>query len=190
MTTKFSTTISSTTTSQAYVDSSSSSNVWNDSYPSGGNYWNDYRGVDNFCGPYQNETGSDGIGDTPNVIYGSNIDHYPFMGAWNPTCAPTAHLLLTVDPDEATYVRSQSVTLRVNVLNQLNPPLSSALTLTVTGPGDYYCFDFQSINVTANAVGEYSFAWKVPDVGGTYVIEVSIVPSQLTAYDVAWLEVA
>jgi hypothetical protein len=61
--------------------------------------------------------------------------------------------------------------------------------LTVTGPGGYYFFDFQSINVTANATSEYSFAWNIPDVGGTYIIEVSIVPPQLTAYDVAWLEV-
>ena len=46
----------------------------------------------------------------------------------------TVHLLLTVDPNQATYTRNQHVTLRVNVLNQLNPPLNSTLTLTVTGP--------------------------------------------------------
>ena len=100
----------------------------------------------------------------------------------------TVHLLLTVDPNQATYTRSQPVTLRVNVLNQLDPPLSSTLTLTVTGPGDYYYFDFQSINVTADAANEYSFSWDIPNVAGTYVIEVDLVP-QLTAYDAAWLKV-
>jgi parallel beta-helix repeat protein len=54
-------------------------NVWDDGYPSGGNYWSDYTGVDLYGGPYQNETGSDGIGDTPYVIDAYNVDHYPLM---------------------------------------------------------------------------------------------------------------
>jgi parallel beta-helix repeat protein len=54
-------------------------NIWDDGYPSGGNYWSDYNGQDLFKGPYQNETGSDGIGDTPYVIGKNNQDHYPQM---------------------------------------------------------------------------------------------------------------
>jgi len=100
-----------------------------------------------------------------------------------------AHLLLSVEPNQATYLRNQSVTLDVNVLNQLNPPLKSTLTLTVTGPKGYYYFDFQSINVTADAASEYSFSWDIPNVAGTYVVEASLVPPQLTAYDAAWLRV-
>jgi parallel beta-helix repeat protein len=42
--------------------------VWDDGYPSGGNYWSDSDGVDLFSGPFQNETGSDGIVDTPYLI--------------------------------------------------------------------------------------------------------------------------
>jgi parallel beta-helix repeat protein len=175
---------------QGFVTPDSSGNLWDNSYPSGGNYWSDYTDADNFSGPYQNETGSDGIGDTPYAIYANNKDNYPLMGVWNPTDAPTVHLLLTLDPDQTTYVQSQSVTIRVNVLNQLNPRLSSTLTLTVTGPGDYYYFDFQTINVAANAMSEYSFTWSVPAVAGTYVVEVGLVPPRLTAYDAAWLEVA
>jgi len=57
----------------------STNNVWDDGYPSGGNYWSDYAGVDLYSGPYQNETGWDGIGDTPYVIGGSDQDRYPFM---------------------------------------------------------------------------------------------------------------
>ena len=52
-------------------------NTWDDGYPSGGNYWSDYAGVDLYTGPYQNETGSDGIGDTPYVINENNQDNYP-----------------------------------------------------------------------------------------------------------------
>jgi hypothetical protein len=105
------------------------------------------------------------------------------------TNEPTCYLLLTEDPAQATYDRGQSVTLWVDVLNQLCPPLSSTLTLTVTGPGGYYYFDFQTVNVTADSVWEYSFTWSVPAVAGTYVVEVSLVPMQLTAYDAVWLTV-
>jgi parallel beta-helix repeat protein len=61
---------------------SSSTDVWDDGYPSGGNYWSDYTGVDLHSGPYQNETGSDGIGDTPYVIDSSNMDNFPLMSPY------------------------------------------------------------------------------------------------------------
>jgi len=64
------------------VYSVGSVNVWDDGYPSGGNYWNDFTGVDLFGGAYQNETGSDGIGDTPYVIDGNNRDNYPLMSPY------------------------------------------------------------------------------------------------------------
>jgi parallel beta-helix repeat protein len=54
-----------------------SSNSWDDGYHSGGNYWSDYTGADLYTGCYQNETGSDGIGDTPYVIDANNQDMYP-----------------------------------------------------------------------------------------------------------------
>jgi parallel beta-helix repeat protein len=64
---------------QVYVRSPSYDNRWDNGYPSGGNFWSDYNGTDIYCGAYQNETGSDGIGDTPYVIDSSNHDNYPFM---------------------------------------------------------------------------------------------------------------
>lgn len=55
-------------------------NTWDLGYPSGGNYWSDHIYVDLHSGPYQNETGSDGIGDTTYIIYGNNVDNYPLVG--------------------------------------------------------------------------------------------------------------
>ena len=61
------------------------SNTWDDGYPSGGNYWSDYTGNDNFKGPDQDQPGSDGIGDTAYDIAGSigAKDFYPIMEPLN-----------------------------------------------------------------------------------------------------------
>jgi parallel beta-helix repeat protein len=66
------------TLAQAKVDSTSHRNVWDNGYPSGGNYWRNFIPFDFRSGPGQNQPGSDGIADIPNV--GSNYtDHYPLM---------------------------------------------------------------------------------------------------------------
>jgi parallel beta-helix repeat protein len=66
---------------QVYLPYSGYVDVWDDGYPSGGNYWSDYAGVDIKGGSNQNETGSDGIGDTPYEIDAmhacNNTDNYP-----------------------------------------------------------------------------------------------------------------
>ncbi len=52
---------------------SDSPNIWDDGYPSGGNYWSDYNGTD---------ANHDGIGDTAYVIDANNTDHYPLMTSY------------------------------------------------------------------------------------------------------------
>lgn len=69
-------------TQHCYIESSGYANVWNDSYPSGGNYWSGYTGVDVYWGPKQDKPGSDGINDTAYTIDSDNVDHYPLIRAW------------------------------------------------------------------------------------------------------------
>jgi len=61
-----------------------SQDLWDNGYPSGGNYWSSYTGVDDCSGSQQNVcTGPDGIGDTPysfttwQSVVGQ--DRYPLM---------------------------------------------------------------------------------------------------------------
>jgi parallel beta-helix repeat protein len=66
---------------QAYTEDSS--DIWDEGYPYGGNHWSDYNGTDIYSGPYQNETESDGIGDSRYTVDPNNIDQYPLMGTYN-----------------------------------------------------------------------------------------------------------
>jgi nitrous oxidase accessory protein NosD len=48
--------------------------IWDNGYPSGGNYWSDYEGQD------QND---DGIGDAPHELAGEAKDNFPLVKPWN-----------------------------------------------------------------------------------------------------------
>jgi len=98
-------------------------NFWDDGHPSGGNYWSDYNGIDLFSGPYQNETGSDGIGDTPYAINTNNIDRYPLMQPYGiQTCELTITATIggTTDPTPGNYTFVNGTAISVTAIPDIN----------------------------------------------------------------------
>jgi parallel beta-helix repeat protein len=82
------------------------SGVWDYGYPSGGNYWSDFSGVDQKSGPNQDQSGSDGIVDTQYVIDANNRDRYPLMKPWTPIPIDTTPPTPPVVTDDGKYTSS------------------------------------------------------------------------------------
>ncbi len=98
-------------------------NVWDNGYPSGGNYWQDWTSPDNKSGPNQNQSGSDGIVDNPRLIDGSsgNQDNYPFTEpiSWNTDTTPPTIISTTPATNETDVnVTSDIVVLFSEPMNQ------------------------------------------------------------------------
>ena len=63
---------------RVHVSNSASTNVWDNGYPSGGNYWSDYE--EKY--PDAEELEGSGIWNTPYIIDENNQDNYPLMNLW------------------------------------------------------------------------------------------------------------
>jgi len=93
-------------------DDNPGKNQWDNGYPSGGNYWSDYTGVDDCSGPQQNICLSpDGIGDTPYSL-NSSQDHYPLMKPFvdPPAVSYSVHFQSSPSTGNGTISRTISVT--------------------------------------------------------------------------------
>jgi len=107
-------------TQQVLIATSGYANVWDDGYPSGGNYWSDYTGVDLYSGPNQDTPGSDGIGDTPYLIEAGNQDRYPLMNPYVPTYLTITVTIGTTDPLPGTYTYVKGTVVSVTAIPGIN----------------------------------------------------------------------
>jgi parallel beta-helix repeat protein len=99
--------------------------VWDNGYPSGGNYWSDYTDTDVYSGPNQNQPGSDGIGDTPYNCSENNQDRYPLMQVF------TNIAVQRVLPSKSIVGQGYNVTIEVRVENQGWEPKTTSITFHV-----------------------------------------------------------
>jgi len=70
-----------------------SSNVWDNGYPSGGNYWSDYL----IQYPNAVEIDNSSIWNTPYTVSDNDIDHYPLMQTWPMPFTNTVLKVITQD---------------------------------------------------------------------------------------------
>ncbi|MGQ0798445.1 MAG: right-handed parallel beta-helix repeat-containing protein, partial [Methanobacteriota archaeon] len=96
---------------------------WDDGYPSGGNYWTDYAGVDACSGPFQDVCPDpDGVGDTPYVIDFDSRDFYPLMAPF--AVANRAPILGPIGFAPLVVVPGQDALLAASVEDPDGDPLS------------------------------------------------------------------
>jgi len=115
------------------IETTASSNTWDDGYPSGGNFWSDYNGVDEYSGPGQNISGSDGIGDTPyNISGGNHKDLYPLMV---PSLDKIPPIITNVQAAPAAQRPNASVNITCTVTDNWN--LIEAVKINISGPGGF-----------------------------------------------------
>jgi len=144
---------------------SSQSNLWDNGYPSGGNYWSNHRSTDLFSGPYQNITGCDGIFDTP-YAYGGVLDRYPLIFPWGSPHSPVASF----------SVQAPSVPMRAGETLTFNASFSlPSWNGTHAIPITEYRWDFGDGNITSTVgyiiVHTYSLA-------GTYNVSLTVLDSE------------
>jgi len=161
------------------VYSSDSTNVWDGGYPSGGNYWSDYAGTDWYTGPFQNETGIDGIGDTPYVIDTYNRDRYPLM---NPHTPQHDVAIMNVSPFKTVVGLGYSLNVSVTAANLGDYPETCNVTVYAnntqiakqpvtleTGTSTTVTFTW---NTTGFAKGNWTIsAYAEPVLNETYVAD-------------------
>jgi parallel beta-helix repeat protein len=150
--------------------------VWDNEYPCGGNYWSDYASVDVHRGKYQNETGSDGIGDTQYAVAMiNNRDHYPLMKPYpwashdvGVTSVTTSESIVeqgynvpvgVMTFNYGNYTERISITVYVNetVIGEINNINISSRNFTITT---------LTWNTAGFAKGNYTisaYVWPIPD---------------------------
>ena len=130
-----------------------STNIWDSGYPSGGNYWSDYNGTDLFSGPYQNETGGDGIGDTPYIIpYVNNSDTYPLIKPYD-----TQHDIGITNTKPSKTVVGQGYSLNINI-RLVNYGVNTE-TFNVTAYANTTLIQTETITLTSRNCTTITFTW-------------------------------
>jgi parallel beta-helix repeat protein len=122
--------------------------VWDDGYPSGGNYWSNYAGVDLNSGSNQDQPGKDGLGDTPYSIDSNNNDTYPLVTPWT-----TGDFSISVSPSSLSISPGESANCTVTLasIENFSSEISLSASLSPSIATVTLTFDSTSISLAAGA---------------------------------------
>jgi len=138
-------------------------NTWDNGYPDGGNYWSNHIIVDVYCGPLQNQAGSDGINDTQCTIAVNNVDRYPLVKPFSP------HDIGITSVTTSKTIIGQGLTLSID-LKILNYGIHDEL-FTVTVSADSTFTGTQTITLTKRNSTVIKFFWNTTGVAkGSYTV--------------------
>jgi len=134
-----------TNTIQAYCEQSA--DEFDDGYPSGGNYWSDYKKRY----PHAEELDKSGIWDTPYVIDSDNQDNFPLIKSWTP---PQYELFVEIDymtghkPTESvlTYIKTYYLQRSIDVTFYVDDEVAFDSEVTKT--------EFFTYEATYNDLGD------------------------------------
>jgi len=146
--------------------------TWDDGYPSGGNYWSDYAGTDLYSGPFQNETGSDGIGDTIYFIDKNNTDNYPLMKSY---AGPHDIGLTNIATSKTVVGQGYNVNMTATIINYGEQTEAFNLTIQANSTTLYTLTQ----TLTSRNSTTVTFTWNTTDwTKGNYTISANVAPVQ------------
>jgi len=134
-----------------YDDEASS--IWDDGYPSGGNYWDYYTGED---------MDGDGIGDTP-YTFENGEDRYPFMEPYNDNWIPYARFSYLEDSYNVIFDASSSFDFQGSIVSYEwdfgdgTSGEGKTISHDYNGPGRY----FVTLEVTDDDGASDAYSWEV-----------------------------
>jgi parallel beta-helix repeat protein len=123
------------------------SNTWDNGYPSSGNYWSDYIGVDIYHGVNQDILGSDGIGDTP-YVFSVGSDGYPLMNPWDGISPVPSYDEIFVDDDYNESTSGWNSTHFDKIQNGVDAVDENGTVFVYTGLYNEKVFVGKTINLT------------------------------------------
>lgn len=112
-------------TRQVYSFFPTERNTFDNGYPSGGNFWSDYKGQD---------MNRDGIGDIPYVIDSNNTDRYPLISPFSTTSNAKTTASISVQPNPAEIGRTVTFSIMVTPPPPTPNDRFDGITLTVIRP--------------------------------------------------------
>jgi parallel beta-helix repeat protein len=178
-------------TEQVHFDGGSYANVWDDGYPSGGNYWSDYAGLDG---------DGDGIGDSAYTIDVNNVDNYPLMTAigipteksFNVTVGETDYVITTVSNSTVSDLNFDQASKQLSL--NVSGPSGTTGFCNITVPAELMSGDFtlylddvalvEGVDYTQSYNGTH-YMFSITYAHSTHVID--LVSTEVVPDFAAWL---